>query len=232
MSDPLKPDSWHQEPGVCGSCIAWRPTPPQDGDEVAPGACRLRPELGRVPADLKLCDLYKPRGQFVYAPEPDRRGQKRRAATAKVLRRSAEGEMVVDEGASRVPSASPSTRPPPPRTVEVGTDDAAVLRRIMVELLSNEISTVRHDLHSRFDGGRVELIANDGRKHEVAVERLFGLIDRFKLSLDELEEAIVRQDDLLALAPELIANIRRMQGSLTTFNFLFADRSDYFTGKY
>ncbi|MEO1338545.1 MAG: hypothetical protein AAFV29_23080, partial [Myxococcota bacterium] len=131
VSDPLKPESWHQEPGVCGSCIAWRPTPTQSGDEVAIGACRLRPELGRVPADLKLCDLYKPRGQFVYAPTPEKKTtRRRRTAAARVLRRSSDGEMVEDTVRSPPPPEVPPTRPAPPRTIEAGTDDPEQIRRI------------------------------------------------------------------------------------------------------
>ena len=233
VSDPLKPDSWHNEPGVCGSCIAWRPTPLKEGDEVATGACRLRPELGRVPATLKLCDLYKPRGQFVYAPTPEKPSRKRRAQAAKVLRRSAEGEMVPDQAASPPPPSEPAVRPPPPRTVDAGTDDADVLRRVLVELLANEVSTVRRDMHPRFERGRVTVVGADGQTAvEVTAERFFELLDRMKLCLEELEEAVVRYDALLPVSPELVGNIRRMQGSMTTFNFLFADRGDYFSGKY
>ena len=200
---------------------------------MATGACRLRPELGRVPATLKLCDLYKPRGQFVYAPSPEKTTSRRRkTSAARVLRRSAEGEMVPDQSAPPA-RAAPAVRPAPPRTVDVGTDDAGALRAIMVDLLRTEISTVRRDLHGRFERGRVEIQAADGTiANTVSAERFFGMLDRLKVSLEELEEAIVRQDALLPAAPELVANIRRMQGSLTTFNFLFADRSDYFSGKY
>ena len=234
VSDPLKPESWHQEPGVCGSCIAWRPTPPQDGDEVATGACRLRPELGRVPATLKLCDLYKPRGQFVYAPTPERSSSRRRkTGAARVLRRSSDGEMVADKAASTVSSLPPATRPPPPRTVDAGTDDPSQLRRTLRELLANEVSSVRRDMHGRFEGGKLVVHGADGQPATtVPAERFFELIDRMKSTLDELEEAIVRQDKLLEVTPELVGNIRRMQGSFTTFNFLFAERGDYFSGKY
>ena len=218
---------------MCGSCIAWRPTPAQDGDEVATGACRLRPELGRVPATLKLCDLYKPRGQFVYAPTPDKStSRRRRTAAARVLRRSADGDMVADRSMPPPPSA-PAARPAPPRTVDAGTDDAAVVRRVMSELLAHEVSGVRCDLHSRFEGGHVRLVLADGAQGpEVGTDRFFELLNRLKVCLEELEEAIVRKDALLEMTPELVANVRRMQGSLTTFNFLFDDRSDYFSGKY
>ncbi len=187
-----------------------------------------------MPATLKLCDLYKPRGQFVYAPTAEKDPSRRRkTAAARVLRRSSEGELVPDRAPPRTAAEAPATRPPPPRTVDAGTDDAAVLRRILVELLANEVSSVRRDLHPRFEGGRVTL--HDGQGDavgQIKVERFFELLDRVKGALDELEEAVVRQDPLLPLVPELVGNIRRMQGSLTTFNFLFADRGDYFSGKY
>ena len=52
-----------------------------------------RPELGRVPASLKLCNLYKPRGQFVYQPGKDPTPKRKRASPAKILKRTESGEM-------------------------------------------------------------------------------------------------------------------------------------------
>src|SRR5690242_13665647 len=99
--DPMNPAAWYQEPNICGSCIAWRPEEPRPGEDVAAGECKLRPELGRVPATLKKCNIYKPRGQFRYDPSSSSAPSRRKTAkTLKVLRRSAEGELV-------------SARPPP-----------------------------------------------------------------------------------------------------------------------
>src|SRR5687767_9960939 len=91
--DPMDPDSWRQVPNVCGSCIAWRCEEARSGDEIATGACKLRPEMGRVPADLPKCNRYMPRGQFTFTPERIPRSPKRRAAkTLSIVRYGPSGE--------------------------------------------------------------------------------------------------------------------------------------------
>jgi hypothetical protein len=66
----------------------------------------------------------------------------------------------------------------------------------------------------------------------VPAERFFAWLDRLRASLDQLEEAVVeRADGIGESADELRGQVLRMQGSLTTFNLLFADREDYFSGK-
>ncbi|MEO1338842.1 MAG: hypothetical protein AAFV29_24580, partial [Myxococcota bacterium] len=144
-----------------------------------------------------------------------------------------DGEMVEDTVRSPPPPEVPPTRPAPPRTIEAGTDDPEQIRRILRELMRSEVSTVRRELHGRYERGRVVFQNADGSvRTTVSTERFFELINRLKNSIEELEEAIVRQDALLPQAPELVGTVRKMQGSLTTFNFLFSDRSDYFSGKY
>ena len=105
--DDLDPQRWFGEPDVCGSCIAWRSGEPEPEDEVATGVCRLRPELPRVPATLRRCDLYKPRGQFVYQPTVEPGGRRKRRADARVLRRSAElASRVLDRCGGNVSEAA------------------------------------------------------------------------------------------------------------------------------
>ncbi len=229
VDDPLKPETWNEEPGVCGSCIAWRPTLPQEGDEVATGACRLRPELGRVKATLKLCDLYKPRGQFVYLPSTSAEpSKKRRAGAARVLRRGSDGEMVPTER-PRSPSVP---RPPPPRNIDLGTDDGRLFRAILTEVLQSELGPAPRPVHPRFVGGKVAVHTADGAMScTLPVERVFRIVDRLKTALEAIEEAVNARPTLEDQKADLVAQIRRMQGSMTTFNFLFAERGDYFSGK-
>ncbi len=121
-NDPLNPEAWHKEPNVCGSCIAWRPADSNPaGADVASGVCRLRSELPRVPANMAKCDLYKPRGGFVYTPEAPKPTKRRRAAAAKVMRRTADGKMV-----SEVVAAPKKRAPARPRVSKADREGSRV----------------------------------------------------------------------------------------------------------
>lgn len=232
--DPMQAGTWHSAPGVCGSCIAWRPDAPRPGETVASGTCRLRPELPRVPATLKLCSLYKPRGGFVYQPGKSAPAKKR-SAPAKVVRRNAEGEMVretryenrsVELGEPR--DRTPPPRPPAPKEVDVGTDNPLYVRQLLVEVFREELSDGRRELMPRYKGGAAEIVAV-GEKYTMPMEQFFSYLDRFRSALDELEDAICRQDPLGDVS-ELRGQIARIQGTMSTFNILFADKLDHFSG--
>lgn len=227
--DPMAPEAWYGEPNVCGSCIAWRPEEAQEGDEVATGVCRLRPELGRVPASLKLCTLYKARGQFVYTPKRDAGGTRRKRASAvRVLKRTESGEMV------KAPAAAVRREPPPeevyvpPREIDLG-DDASLpaVRATFRDLIREELGVTRREMAKKYKGGTVKVAVAEGPYHEVPVDVLFALVDRFKSSLDALESKLRLHDELKSE----VANVKRARGTFTTFNVLWADREDYFTGK-
>ncbi len=234
--DPMDPESWFDAPGVCGSCIAWKSDDPRPGEEVAAGSCRLRAELPRVPATLRKCDLYKPRGQFTYQPTTSAGSRRRkRAGAARVMKRSEEGQLVQvrapaaprESGAPKMPVE----RPPVPREVDVGTDDAAELRRVLVSLLRNEMSSSDREMAGRFEGGKTEVTDGQRTTKRIDNERFFAMLESMRTTMEELEDAIVRSDPLLPLVPELTGYLRRIQGSFTTFNILYAKRSDYFSGK-
>lgn len=110
--DPMNPEAWFAEPGVCGSCVAWRPIDPGPDDDVAVGLCRLRPELRRVPATLAKCPKYNQRGGFKYQPSAERSAPRRRRAGPLVIKRRNEAGELVDVA----PAVSErATRPRTPR---------------------------------------------------------------------------------------------------------------------
>jgi hypothetical protein len=58
------------------------------------------------------------------------------------------------------------------------------------------------------------------------------MLDRLKTNLELCDRALgEKATQLGADAAELRAQLSRMQGSFTTFNILFSDREDYFSGK-
>lgn len=231
-SDPMNPEAWYREPDICGSCIAWRPRDPEPEEDIATGVCRLRAELRRVPASLKKCDLYKPRGQFVYKPGREPKKKRKKAATLRVLRRSEDGELVADRTVALSRPIVNRERPPVPRTVEVGTDDQRLLKRAFQLALAEDFPDAGREIHARFEGGKVKIKGKDGKvTKEVSTERFFELLERFRVSMEQLEDKVVSTEPLLTQFAELRKQMLGIQGSLTTFNFLYSDRTDYFSGK-
>lgn len=230
--DPMRADSWYAEPNVCGSCIAWRPEDPREGETVAAGSCRLRGDLGRVPATLGKCSMYKPRGKFVYQPSRERSAptRRKRATTVRVMKRDASGELVADVSAP-VRRSAPRARPPVPREVELGTDDRTGLRSVLREIYAEDYTLGGRDMHGRFEAGKTAIVSADGQRYEVDNARFFEMLERFRSRLEALEDALVSKDALLDQFADLNKATKQIQGTFTTFNFLYADRSDYFSGK-
>jgi hypothetical protein len=231
-NDPMAPEAWYSEKDVCGSCIAWRPEAPKEGDEVATGVCRLRPELARVPASLKLCNLYKPRGQFVYLPSKKAEPTRKRASAPKILRRSEEGELISAKPAPQVVyerrEPPPEETYVPPREIDLGEDaNLPAVRATFRDLIREELGNSRREMQKKFKGGVVKVAIRTGPYLEHPVDRLFTLLDRLKSSLDVLEEKLEKNAELKSEAEQ----VKRIRGSFTTFNFIWSDREDYFTGK-
>lgn len=227
----MNPESWYREPGVCGSCIAWRPGEPRGGETVAAGTCRLRAELSRVPATLTKCDLYKPRGEYVYRPAVAAPARRRRSGAARVLRRTDSGTLVpaarpVQGRPSRVPE-----HPAVPRDVDLGTSDRVAVAALLREVMQADGSPSGREMLPRFAGGTLRVMSVAGEERSVPIERFFSCIERFRTALDALEDRITRHDALGRSRDDLRRQLRAMQGSLTTFNVLYARRGDYFSGK-
>ncbi|MCK6544563.1 hypothetical protein L6R52_01710 [Myxococcota bacterium] len=275
-SDPMNPSAWSGEPDVCGSCIAWKPDDPRPGEDVAAGSCKLRPELGRVPASLRKCNIYKPRGQFRYDPNRVSPTRRRKTGAVKVLRRSAEGELVQAKAPPRAPVyrdrpepeveviverigrgqidakgelveqeelfagedwGTDEPRPPKPvvavpKEIDLGGDEGAyAVRQALVDLIRKEHGKTSREIHSKYRTGG-QAIARTADHDEVAIpaERFFSMLDRLRSSLDTLEKQLAKREGLEE-KDELVASLRRIHGSFTTFNLIFSDREDYFSGK-
>lgn len=228
----MRPESWFGVPNVCGSCIAWRCESPREGEEVASGNCRLRRELPRVPAKLRKCDLYKPRGKFVYRPSKSAPEKKRKkASTVRVMRRDETSGELVTTQAPAPRRFEPRERPPVPREVEIGTDERSVLRAVLEEIYRSQTPDAGRELTARFERGTVTVVGKDGAKRQVSVEELFRLIEGFRTSVEALEDRMVSKDALLDQFVEINKQLRSIYGTFTTFNFLYSDRAHYFSSK-
>jgi hypothetical protein len=194
-------------------------------------------------------------------------GRRRKTGPARVLRRSAEGELVVSKppprsalpvieydrldedvieepleanedagGEARREGEPRPTRPivPRPKDVDLGDDaNGAVVRQALVELLRHEHGNhAAREINSKYrTGGKASATTGHGARVEISAERFFSFVDRYRSALDACELAIASCPGLIEEKAELIGMIKRMQGSFTTFNLLFADRGDYFSGK-
>ncbi len=87
-------------------------------------------------------------------------------------------------------------------------------------------------LARRLVGGRVLFEDSDGREAKaVPVEAIFRKITAIREKLRVLEQKLNNHDGLdVADKAELQGYVTRCYGSLTTFNFLFAEEADRFRG--
>lgn len=110
----------------------------------------------------------------------------------------------------------------------------------LYELVSDAVAAAleAHDgggdvaLHRRMMGGRVLFEDDEGREvRAVPVENLFKKVTSIREKLRVLEQKLNNHAVLdVADKAELQAYITRCYGSLTTFNFLFAEERDKFAG--
>lgn len=203
---------WTETPDVCGSCVAWRAPDvlPPGEDDVPVGSCRLRSEMGRVPAALEKCPLYRARGAAPTA----------RRAPARARRKSP-GSSTGDRPAVRAPVTLPPASVRSNLTALSG--DGAALRAGGQSLL-RRLHGPGKELTGRFEGGTYEIRRPDAPALTGAIEVFFGRLVRLANDLDVLEERVQ------SLGDDAQAAVRRCRGSLTTFNILFHDKGDHFRG--
>jgi len=239
--------AWTETPGVCGSCIAWRPdveaelpsqalgaakaapdapeasTSEGPDDAVPVGRCRLRSEMGRVPASLPRCPLYRQRGTTAPAPRaPRSRTRTRKAGPGRPSAPQPE------PSAPTPPPIRPPQRPSSPRG-PVGPEARAWSSEGLA-LLQQELGPSR-DLLGRFEGGQAEIRDREGHAERFPVEVFFRRLVRLRNALDQLESAVDSKPALADEADVLVGLVRKMHGSLTSFNLLFEEKIDQFSGK-
>jgi hypothetical protein len=108
------------------------------------------------------------------------------------------------------------------------------LRSLLAEVLDEALGISDAPLHPRYKGGK--LIVQPGnpdlQAKEVEIDVLFRKIVQIRDRLRVLEQKINSSDKLDATEKAMIQTyITGAYGSLTTFNFLFRDRDDWFVGQ-
>ncbi|MCK6590718.1 MAG: hypothetical protein HUU21_10945 [Polyangiaceae bacterium] len=213
--------------GRCGSCAAYTRvrTDPVLGRV---GECAL--EILKPPVKaLSTCTRYRPKGAPAPPPPPRAAGEPRgrRGSAA----RSAQVSLPVvgfDAAAKDTRNITPSL----PKEIDIDMD-MDEFRRVLREVLSEELGISRVEMGARWQGG--EIILKPGKpgtqEKKVPLDAFFHKIVMIRDRLRVLEQKINSSEQMSdADKVQLQSYITACYGSLTTFNVLFARREDGFVG--
>jgi hypothetical protein len=214
-------EAWGRCPqtGKCGTCLAWSPRE-ENGYGRNSGQCMLdRDSRVYLDCNAQVCPYYRPRPEthafeeFKKAPPPT--SQKARRSRKRGLDREAP--------------------PPSPEALAAAAfaEQPHAVADAGAQVLGAELSARAPlpVLLERFRGGHVEYEGPGGEKRQTSVEAVYARIALLRRSISNLEDAIEASgltDDERAKINKDLAGIG---GSLTTFNFLFKDKSDQFKGQ-
>jgi hypothetical protein len=206
--------------GRCGSCGAFTRvrTDPVRGKI---GECALQVFPPPVTA-TSTCSRYRPRGAPPPPPPARVAGQPRSRAATTERRPAAPSQLPLR---SRAEASLPQ---------EIDIDmDIGEFRRVLREVLSEELGVGTSELGARWEGG--EMILKPGKagtadKH-IPLDAFFHKIVMLRDKLRVLEQKLNGHSGLSdADKVQLQQYITACYGTLTTFNVLFSDRSEWFVG--
>lgn len=182
------------------------------------GECALEVIAPPVSA-ASTCNRYRPKGAAAPLPPPRAAGEPRRSSGASPFR------------SSRDPYAhSPAI--PLPKEIDIDMD-IDEFRRVLREVLAEELGVGKAPMGARWEGG--DIVLRPGKKDTaekiIPLDAFFHKIVMLRDKLRVLEQKINGHDVLSdADKVQLQAYITGCYGTLTTFNVLFADRDDGFRG--
>jgi hypothetical protein len=232
MSDDADPSSdapplprFGPQERVCANCLLWR------AHSVEPargwvGTCRLQPNRGLFPPAAPICDKFAPRGEAVAAAQaPDASPARARALkNIAPLVRSASGAVRQDQGPRQLPAVDPRT--------ELDLEGETMTRAELMELFLEASGLTDVSLAPRWEGGSITLVPGNGSQpKELPLDALFHKVVMIRDRLRTLEQKLNAHPKLTdAEKVDLQQYVTRCYGSLTTFNVLFRDKGDQFTG--
>jgi hypothetical protein len=119
-----------------------------------------------------------------------------------------------------------------PQEIDIDMD-IGDFRRVLREVLSEELGLGEAEIGGRWEGG--ELILKPGKEgtseKRIPLDAFFAKIVTLRDKLRVLEQKINAHPELSAAEKvQLQSYITGCYGSLTTFNLLFAKRDDWFVG--
>jgi hypothetical protein len=203
--------------GRCGTCIFFIPRQ-TDASGASQGECRL----GCWPAPLRdtaTCASHQAPGQKPKAPASRGAHARRREAP-----RAPDSSVSVRRGAD-IPTRLPE---------ELLDMDQEEFRRVLREVLLDELGVADIELGDRWQGGELVLVpGKEGvQEKRVPIDSLFRKVVLIREKLRVLEQKInahEKLDDNDRL--QLQQYLTQCYGSLTTFNVLFKHKDDQFVGQ-
>jgi hypothetical protein len=209
--------------GRCGSCGAF--TRVRNDEKLGRiGECALQVFPPPIRA-ASTCSRYRPKGGAPPPPPPRAAGEPRgrRATSSASPARSSEPAAV-----------TPVKRQLPLLPQEIDIDmDIGEFRRVLREVLADELGVGEAEIGGRWEGG--ELILKPGKagtqEKRIPIDAFFHKIVMMRDKLRVLEQKINAHEGLSAADKvQLQAYITGCYGTLTTFNLLFARREQGFAG--
>jgi hypothetical protein len=132
----------------------------------------------------------------------------------------------------------PERQPPKPKIREIPIDGGDAMQRdelkaILQEVLAEALGLSDAPLHPRFQGGKVIVKPANAElaPKEIEIDALFKKIVSVRDKLRVLEQKINASELPASDKVQIQQYITGCYGSLTTFNFLFRDREDWFVGQ-
>jgi hypothetical protein len=220
------PDAGDRRCGTCARFVRVMETIAPTGEVRRAGECLL----GVWPSplyDTSTCSQWVQRGAFKAKPEP------RKSVTRTVRRATVPGGA---RGAVGAPGTPPPASSPAPVTLpeDLLEMDAEEFRKVLAQVIRDELGVGDVELAGRWDGG--EMILKPGKEglqeKRVPLDSLFHKIVMIRDRLRVLEQKINTHPKLAADEKvQLQQYVTGCYGSLTTFNVLFANRDDQFVGQ-
>ncbi|MCP4606380.1 MAG: hypothetical protein GY847_38695 [Proteobacteria bacterium] len=209
---------------TCADCKAFYMEGKNELGEIR-GLCRLRSELGELPAEMPYCHLFRVRDSRV-------------GHVAAVVQKKAVGTRrtrVRDQSISTEVRYRPTLKEPVTGdTSGEITMDRDGFKQVLRELLEEETMYGYPEMGVRWRDGTLILKPGspDNQPKEVPIDTLFHKIIMVRERLRVLEAKINSNDKLDEKDKlELQGYISKCYGTLTTFNILFDDKADHFRSK-
>jgi hypothetical protein len=213
---------------ICGTCVVYKPIELARG--LLLGTCRIRHDRGEFPCTAPICEAYVARQGAVDAKGREAGGGSAVALTiAKAAQKSA-GHTERREPRPVAPLVRPHIPDGPLEEFEMNREE---LKALIREAMDEERGGGPADLAIKWEGGSILLKPLDPalQAKELPIDALLHKVVMIRDKLRVLEQKLNAHPKLSdAEKVDLQAYITGCYGSLTTFNVLFRDRNDGFTG--
>jgi hypothetical protein len=191
------------------------------------GECALEVYRGTLRAG-STCTRYRPKGALAAAPRARAAGEPRRGGASLPVYRST----TTASGDVRVTRPVEERAAVLPKEIDIDMD-IEDFRRVLREVLKDELGISRPQMVPRWQGG--EVILKPGKEgtaeKRIPIDNLFNKVVMIRDRLRLLEAKLNASSGLSSEEKVLLQSyITGCYGSLTTFNVLFAEQGDQFVG--